>query len=280
MPSLKKVILPKVKKIGNNCFRSNANLTTVTLPALTTTGNDCFRSNANLTTVTLPALTTTGNFCFSSNDNLTTVTLPALTTTGNFCFYSNDNLTTVTLPALTTTGNHCFSSNDNLTTVFLRKIKYSVKNVDGYCFIIKSQKTARGILIYTGGNFVEMKSKELITDPCYVAEKNKFFAHGKTVKKAIGDLNFKIVANKLKKAPIKKDSLFDVKYYRLLTGACDMGCRDFMTRNGLPFIIEDEETVYCDENKKPTKIKAIDLLPILQKNNAFGFEKFKQLVTF
>lgn len=65
-----------------------------------------------------------------------------------------------------------------------------------------------------------------------------------------------------------------VKYYRLLTGACDIGVRDFMTRNKLEFKIVDDKTVEINP------IKAFELLPILEKNNAYGLEKFKKLITF
>ena len=108
----------------------------------------------------------------------------------------------------------------------------------------------------------------------YIAQKGKFTAHGKTVKKAIVDLEFKIVAEKLKNEPIDKDTELTVKYYRLLTGACDQGIRQWMQQNEIPFKIVDKETV----ETKP--IKAVDLLPILEKTNAYGLDKVKSLINF
>ena len=105
-------------------------------------------------------------------------------------------------------------------------------------------------------------------------EKLGFYAHGETPKKAIQDLQFKMVAAKLKNEPINKDTLLTVKYYRTLTGACDLGCRQWMQRNNIPFKIEGKDTVEV----KP--IKAKDLLPILKKTNAYGFSKFQSLITF
>ena len=47
-----------------------------------------------------------------------------------------------------------------------------------------------------------------------------------------------------------------------------------MTRNKLDFEIVDDKTVEINP------IKAFELLPILKKNNAYGLEKFKKLITF
>ena len=115
---------------------------------------------------------------------------------------------------------------------------------------------------------------KLLKTECFVAEKESFFAHGTTVKKAISDLQFKIVAEKLKHQPIDKDTDLTVKYYRLLTGACDMGCRNWMKSNNIPFNIVDGDTV------ETSPIKAKDLIPMLEKTNAFGIEKIKKLITF
>ena len=119
------------------------------------------------------------------------------------------------------------------------------------------------------------KKKEytIYTTPVgFVAEKGDFTAHGSSVKKAIQDVEFKIVAEKLKNEPIHPDTLLTVKHYRLITGACDSGCRGFMQANGIEYKIVDKETV------EVTPIKAKDLLPILEKSNAYGIEKIKSLL--
>lgn len=63
-------------------------------------------------------------------------------------------------------------------------------------------------------------------------------------------------------------------YYRTLTGACDMGCRNWMQQNNIGYKIENDRTVEL----KP--IKAAELLPILEKSKPYGFERFKSLLTF
>jgi hypothetical protein len=47
-----------------------------------------------------------------------------------------------------------------------------------------------------------------------------------------------------------------------------------MSKNDIEYDMVDCDIV----EKKP--IKAVDLLPLLEKTNAYGVEKFKQLITF
>ena len=190
------------------------------------------------------------------------------------CFNDMSDLHAVSLPKVTKIGSDCFRYNNALTEVSLRNKKYRVKDVDGYCFVITAEKTAKGIRIYTGYNLLGVKKGSIINEVGFVAEKDNFTAHGETVKKAIGDLQFKIIAEKLQNDPIKPDTTFTVKYYRLLTGACDMGCRSWLTANNIPFDVVDGNAV----EKEP--IKAKDLLPLLQKTGAYGLDKFKSLITF
>ena len=274
MRGLVKLVLPKVKTMGEYCIRSNASLTSVSLPVCTTMSNGCIRNNAVLISVSLPVCTTMGNWCISSNASLTSVSLPVCTTMGNDCISNNAALTSVSLPVCTTMGNYCISSNAALTSVSIRKKKYNTKNVDGSCFVIEGEKTSNGIKIYTGYNFVGMEDKKLLRDDCYVAEKDGFFAHGRDLKSAVGDLQFKIVAEKLKSDPINEDTELTVMYYRTLTGACDHGCRNFMDAHNIPYKVVSDKTVEL------SPMKAKDLLPLLKKNNAYGYEKFKSLLTF
>jgi len=50
--------------------------------------------------------------------------------------------------------------------------------------------------------------------------------------------------------------------YRLITGACELGCNDWIRNNN----IQVEE------------ISVRDLIPLLEKTNAYGVEKIKNLV--
>ena len=111
----------------------------------------------------------------------------------------------------------------------------------------------------------ETKGYVIYTTPFgFIAQKGDRTAHGKTVKKAISDLEFKFVAEKLKKEPIKKDTVITTQYYKLITGACEQGIIDWKRQNS----IDAEE------------ITAEKLLPMLQKSGAYGLSKFKKLIQF
>ena len=53
-----------------------------------------------------------------------------------------------------------------------------------------------------------------------------------------------------------------------------MGCRNWMQSNNIQFKVIDNETVELNS------IKAKDLLPMLEKSNAYGIDKFKSLLVF
>ena len=178
--------------------------------------------------------------------------------TGYLYVHSN-----VTLPQLTSVGGYLYVySNVTLNIKFLKKLNYIVS--DTKLFVIESKKTSKGITIYSGYNLNGIKNNKLVKQTTiYLASKDEFFAHGKTIKKAVEDLQFKLISEKLKKEPIKKDTILTIKYYRLLTGACELGVKEWMR-----------------SNKIEEGIKAIDLLPILEKTNAYGLSKFKQLISW
>jgi hypothetical protein len=98
----------------------------------------------------------------------------------------------------------------------------------------------------------------------YLVTDGNIHAHGDTIKKAKEDFEFKKISEKLKNEPIKKDTVIDVKYYRLITGACELGVNNWMETNGI----------------KKESYKASELLPLLEKTNAYGLDRFKKLITF
>ncbi len=105
----------------------------------------------------------------------------------------------------------------------------------------------------------------------FLVSDGKTHAHGDTLKKAKEDFEFKIISDKLKNEPIKKETIITVNHYRLITGACEFGVKSWMDR---VFNLKERAKI---ESKG---IKAIDLLPILKKNTAYGLERFEKLITF
>ena len=98
----------------------------------------------------------------------------------------------------------------------------------------------------------------------YLVTNGTNWSHGPTLKKANEDLHFKTISEQLKKDPIKKNTIITMQYYRIVTGACEQGCKTWMQQNGI--------------NDEP--IRADELLPLLEKTNAYGVGQFKKLVTF
>ena len=146
-----------VKKINDNVFSGNTNLTAVTLPeGLVEIGASAFKGCQNLASVTLPeSLTTVGNYafndcrllkaikiplkvtaipcyCFNACSSLESVTIPeGVTTIGSFAFQSC-NLNALTLPeSLEAIENSAFSGNQSLKSV---NIPAKVKTIGAWAF--------------------------------------------------------------------------------------------------------------------------------------------------
>jgi len=245
---------------GNIYLSENAK---AEFPVLTTSGNIDLRENA---IAEFPVLTTSGYIDLSEN---AIAEFHVLTTSGNI--YLSENAK-AEFPVLTTSGYIDLSENAKFNHYKTKDVNY--KSVDNSMFVIVSTKDTKGIKIHTGYNVQKIENGKIVKQDCYVAEKDSFYAHGETAKKAIGDLQFKIVSEKLKNEPILEDTELTVSHYRAITGACELGCKNFMEQNGIPFKVEGGKLIEI----KP--IKAKDLLPILDRNNAYGIERFKSLIQF
>ena len=221
-------------------------------PNLTTVGGSLsIHSDAKL-----PNLTTVGGSLSIYSD--AKLDAPNLTTVGGYLSIHSD----AKLPNLTTVGGYLYIYSDaKLDAPFLKGLKW--KSIDGYLFVIESTKVKGDTIIFKGYNIKNVKDNVITKDECYVAEQGVYYAHGKTIKKAVEDVKFKAISEKLKKEPINKDTVIDMKYYRLITGACEMGVQSFIKGNGLK-----------------ESYKASELLPILEQSNAYGLSQFKELLTF
>ena len=113
-----------------------------------------------------------------------TLSCDALTTIGRSLYVSSN----LTLPGLTTIGSSLNVYSDvKLNIKCLRKINYKI--FDNIAFLVESEKTSKGIKIYSGGNITSIKKNKSSIEKCYVAEKGNCCAHGQTVKQAILELN-------------------------------------------------------------------------------------------
>ena len=119
-------------------------------------------------------------------------------------------------------------------------------------------------IVHKRGNVYKVK-KINSNKEFYLVTDGKFtHSHGDSLKIAKEDFEFKLVSEKLKNEPIKKDTIIDIKYYRAITGACKKGVEMWLKENSI------QKQSYTAE----------ELLPILEKTNAYGLNKFKSLIKF
>ena len=87
-------------------------------------------------------------------------------------------------------------------------------------------------------------------------------AHGDTIKKAKEDLDYKVKSESLKHNPVLANEIITIERYHAITGACETGIKAWMQQNSA------------------SEMPAKDLLPILEKTNAYGYQKFLKLINF
>ncbi|UUC44407.1 leucine-rich repeat protein [Flavobacterium cerinum] len=254
---------PMLKEMEIFNFKECKALTNFKASALTFMDRSNFYKCDALTDFEAPMLDFIGNENFKFCYALRHFKAPMLRTIGRENFFACA-LTNFDVPELTYMGTGNFEECDTLTDVRFGKYNYSVKSVDRVLTIIEKSETLNGMLIHTG----------FILNNCYdgvpnvtetvLVEKDGFFAHGETLKQAIEDLQFKIIAKEIKKEPIHEDTVITEAYYKTITGACTQGVKQWREQNNI-----SQESFIAKE-----------LLPILEKTNAYGIEKFKALITF
>ena len=119
--------------------------------------------------------------------------------------------------------------------------------------------------VYTIKNIGSDKHYYLVTDH------KSTHAHGETIEQAKTDFRFKQIAAKLQNEPIKADTVITIPYYRAITGACEMGVRQWMDGT---FTAKQQADILKNG------ITAKELLPLLTGKHAYGVEKFQSLVAF
>jgi len=101
----------------------------------------------------------------------------------------------------------------------------------------------------------------------YLVTDGKFsHAHGDSLKEAKEAFKFKIESKKIKSDPITLETVVKIHHYRIITGACEFGVKNWMESN-IP------ENKRGEVQKNGIKVKY--LLPILEKTNAYGLARFK-----
>jgi protein tyrosine/serine phosphatase len=230
------------------------------LKGTTINGSLCLNSLTNADKDFLKGTTINGYLDLNSLTNADKDFLKGTTINGSLYLNSLTNADKDFLKGTTINGYLCLNSLTNTDKEILKnnitKLKrgfYQERNCcyfDGILTKVVSVKEVKDYIIYT-------------TNIGFIAENGNYTAHGETVKKAIIDVEFKVIAEKLKKNPIMPDTKITIQYYRIVTGACEMGAKNFQQQHDL----KDEYF-------------AKDLLPILEKHKAYGIENFKKLINW
>jgi hypothetical protein len=140
---------------------------------------------------------------------------------------------------------------------------YKLKMLDNYTMLILSEKTKGKYQISKCSYFKGLPIKEM--KKSYVVKKGKYESHGKTIKEAIEDVEYKYqqenfnLDSLVKK--VKKENKIYINDYRLLTGACRFGIDKFINDNNIK-----KKYLTIKETLKLTK-------------NDFGHGKIKELFT-
>ena len=94
-------------------------------------------------------------------------------------------------------------------------------------------------------------------------------AHGETLKDAKESFRLKIESERIKSEPITGETVIKMMHYRIITGACEFGVKNWIEQN-----IPDKQR----EKVLKSGIKAKDLIPILEKTDAYGVGRLKALL--
>ena len=264
MEKLKSISLPNCISFGNDCIVWNENLEEIKLPNVHEFGKCCINGNKNLVKLKIPKVYNFGNQCILGNYKLDKLSLSNRVSFGDGCICSNHSLVNVSLSNIQNLGERSIRYNMNLKNIIFNGEKLILKMVDGYPFIVQQHRVLKNTDVYKGYNFIKIDGSIIEKTPSYVVQRGDFFSHGLTYNRAIRDLNYKENLQKYKVKLIKKNTIITPEYYRIITGACEMGTK-----------------LWIKENKiNKNKYKASELLPLLVKTKAFGLETFKQKCMF
>ena len=206
----------------------------------------------------LPVLQSVGGHLGINHD----AQLPVLQSVGSHLDIRAD----AQLPVLQSVGGYLYINHD---AKFIKpdtlKNNWGKNNGDTYANVVYADK------MYTPyKNIREIKNQEkeitvyssLCLGAFWTVTDGKYWSHGKTLRQAITDLNFKYLKqnkNKLKTLDRNKSYKVEeiINFYRIITGACLAGCEQFVNSN-------------C--SKKEYTLK--EAIEIVKNNNAYENDKF------
>ncbi len=132
LPSLQKIELPELRSIVNSSFERLDLIEELTFPMLQTVGMICFRDCPNLKKLSAPNLQLIGINSIVHNDSLKEVYLPELNALVGFNLTKCPKLKTVCLDSVLSVGDCCLSENNSLETLYLPSLE-RVLSERGFC---------------------------------------------------------------------------------------------------------------------------------------------------
>jgi hypothetical protein len=239
-----KAAFPKLTTIGGNLDCSGTD-TKAAFPKLTTIGGYLYCSCTD-TKAAFPKLTTIGGYLYCSGTD-TKAAFPKLTTIGGnlYCYGSN---TKAAFPKLTTIGGYLDCSGTDTKAAFPKLTKQNTGNkkakktlffalkkegflfLDGILSFWKGSRESNGLKIHK----VVIVGKVSVS---YCLEIGEVFSHGETIKEAKESLIYKVGDRDksdykdwtIDKKITKKQA---IESYRVITGACESGVRNFVEQSG------------------------------------------------
>lgn len=162
-----------------------------------------------------------------------------------------NQLQNVEIPnSVTHIGGGAFNSN-----VKIVQENRGIQMIDRIATVIRKRKKSDEFTIYSGQFFNTKRD-------CFVAKKGNLYAHGNSLREAIEDVNFKYLQTNFNideiVKEIKETQIMSVNHFRLLTGACRSGCKNFLDENNI-------------EKRELPLIEAIDLI-----RGRFGWSKISK----
>ena len=246
------VVIPdSVEYIGVYAFAFCKQLKEIVIPdSVKSIGKGAFDGCKSLENIVLSdSVKMIGDYAFCCCSSLEEIALPnSIKYIGEYAFEDCSSLKEIILPdSVDHIEKSAFKYCTNLSKITYKSKDLNVKCIDGDCMVIKSSKNLDDYIICKTYYFDDYKNENL--DIIYIAEKDGFTAHGKTLKQAIADVSFKILQDKDVSEHImrvKSQGFVTPNDYRLITGACRQGTERFLTANNLTWDDKMEISKVCE----------------------------------
>lgn len=263
--SLKKIRIPKwVVSIGKQAFWGCMHLKQVLLTSgLINIEEEAFAVCASLRGINIPSsVKHIGDRAFRECTSLMHINIPdGVEYIGDKAFWNCESLESIKLPnGIEYIGAGIFDWCISLKEITYKGRMIKASCIDGWCMELVHSRKYDKYTIHKGYHFPDYETVY------YVAECDGKYAHGKTAKEAIRDLEFKLCKDRgieQYKGLTLNDKVNGYEFYRIMTGACHAGVKSYCDRTGTD--INGEYTIQEVINKTKGEYGHDTLLSNLRK---------------